>query len=91
MVKGISRQVLVVRPPEPDIFDQAIFILKDQSDSAGITDEQILNEARRAADNYLRSNTRGGRKRGQKFSGLWLLLLGAAAASVVWGIILLFL
>ena len=91
MVKGISRQVLVVRPPEPDIFDQAIFILKDQSGSASVTDEQILDEARRAADNYLRSNIKGGRKQRLKFSGLWLVFLGAAAASAVWGIILLFL
>ena len=29
MVKGISRQVILVQPPEPKLFEQAIFILKD--------------------------------------------------------------
>ena len=29
MVKGISRQVIVVHSPDPKLFEQAIFILKD--------------------------------------------------------------
>ena len=36
MVKGISRQVILVHSPETDIFEQAIVILKDNTDS--ITD-----------------------------------------------------
>ena len=31
MVKGISRQVIVVQSPEPKMFEQAIFILKDEA------------------------------------------------------------
>ncbi len=38
MVKGISRQVIVVQGPEPKLFEQAIFILKDEAVSQGITD-----------------------------------------------------
>ena len=49
MVKGISRQVIVVQSPEQKIFEQAIFILKDGVVKDGITDEQLLQEARRAA------------------------------------------
>ena len=30
MVKGITKQVIVVSSPHEDIFDQAIFILKDK-------------------------------------------------------------
>lgn len=45
MVKGISRQVIVVHSPEPQIFDQAIFILKDGQQ--GVTDEALLKEAKR--------------------------------------------
>ena len=29
MVKGISKQVIVVDAPEPKLFEQAIFILKE--------------------------------------------------------------
>ena len=46
MVKGISRQVIVVHAPEPKLFEQAIFILKE--DAQGVTDEQLLKEANRA-------------------------------------------
>ena len=46
MVKGISRQVIMVRPPEPKLFEQAIFILRDDAIPDGITDEMLLREAR---------------------------------------------
>ena len=46
MVKGISRQVIVVQSPEPELFDQAIFILKDNM-GEGVTDEALLKEAKR--------------------------------------------
>ncbi len=49
MVKGISRQVIVVRSPEQKLFDQAIFILRDDVPRDGITDEMLLKEAKRAA------------------------------------------
>ena len=47
MVKGISRQVIVVQSPDKTLFDQAIFILKDNAfRQQGITDEALLKEAR---------------------------------------------
>ena len=30
MVKGISRRVVVVKSPDPEIFDEAIFIVRDE-------------------------------------------------------------
>ena len=45
MVKGISRQVIVVQSPEPKMFEQAIFILKDEAVEKGITEEVLLQEA----------------------------------------------
>ena len=45
MVKGISRQVIFVRPPESKLFEQAIFILRDDVPPEGITDEMLLKEA----------------------------------------------
>ena len=43
MVKGISRQVIVVHAPEPKLFEQAIFILRDGQKE--VTDEALLKEA----------------------------------------------
>ncbi len=48
MVKGISRQVIVVHTPGEELFDQAIFILKDEAVSRGVTDEMLLKQAKRA-------------------------------------------
>ena len=45
MVKGISRQVIVVHSPDPKLFEQAIFILRDGQQ--GVTDEALLKEAKR--------------------------------------------
>ena len=48
MVKGISRQVIVVHSPDPKLFEQAIFILKDDAlGQEGVTDEALMKEARR--------------------------------------------
>ena len=44
MVKGISRQVIVMQSPDPKLFEQAIFILKDKT--VGVTDEELLKEAK---------------------------------------------
>ena len=43
MVKGISRQVIVLHSPDPKMFEQAIFILRDGQQ--GVTDEMLLKEA----------------------------------------------
>ena len=48
MVKGISRQVIVVHAPEPKLFEQAIFILKEEAVAEGVTDEMLMKEAQQA-------------------------------------------
>lgn len=56
MVKGISRQVIVVQSPEPKMFEQAIFILKDDAVGEGITDDALLKEAQQAIRGYDKSS-----------------------------------
>ena len=51
MVKGTSRQVIVVHAPEEKLFDQAIFILRDNAvGEGGISDEALLKEAKSYLD-----------------------------------------
>ena len=45
MVKGVSRQVIVLHSPDREHFEQAIFILKDGK--AAVTDDVLLKEANR--------------------------------------------
>lgn len=85
MVKGISRQVIVVRP-DTDLFEQAIFILKDQGPEGGVTDEQILRQARQAADSYLRDRGRGGRGKKFRLRPVFSALLGALCVAVLWAV-----
>ena len=44
MVKGISKQVILVRPREDALFEQAIFIVKDGV--TGVTEQELLRQAR---------------------------------------------
>lgn len=46
MVKGNSRQVILVSSPDKKLFEQAIFILRE--DAREVTEAQLLKEAERA-------------------------------------------
>lgn len=53
MVKGTSRRVIVVDSPDPNYFEQAIFIVRnDVYDRQGVTAQQVLGEACRIARGY---------------------------------------
>lgn len=48
MVKGISRQVIVVQSPDKKLFDEAIFIMRSDVSQQEVTDEMLLREAKQA-------------------------------------------
>ena len=52
MVKGISRQVIVVHSPDPKLFEQAIFILKDNAED--VTDDVLMQEAKRIINSSMK-------------------------------------
>ena len=85
MVKGISRQVIVVHSPDPKLFEQAIFILKEDAVGAeGVTNAELLEEAKGLIKNS------GKRKRKLWLYGPVWAALGAAVTGIVWGITMLF-
>ena len=57
MVKGISRQVIVVKPNDQKLFEEAIFILRDDAVREGITDDLLMQEAKAVLRNA--ENKRG--------------------------------
>ncbi len=80
MVKGISRQVIVVHSPDPKLFEQAIFILKEDAVGKGaITDEALLKEAKGALHGMT-----GKKKRNLWFSGPMWACGGAGITAVFW-------
>lgn len=79
MVKGISRQIIMVQAPEPKLFEQAIFILKDNV-GEGITDETLLKEAQQA----IRDSGRMGNRRHIYLYGAFWAAAGALTTGLVW-------
>lgn len=77
MVKGISRQVIVVHSPDPVLFDQAIFILKDGQE--GVSEELLLREANRLIRQPQRK-----RRPNLLYMGIVWSLAGALATGIVW-------
>ena len=57
VVKGTSKRVVVVKSPDPKFFEQAIFILREDLRSGSGSSTQVLKEAQRVADDYVRSFT----------------------------------
>lgn len=85
MVKGISRQVIVVHSPDQKLFEQAIFIIKEDAlGQAGVTDEALLKEA----DRLIKSSA--GKKRKFLYYGPVWAALGAAVTGIAWALTVLF-
>ena len=78
MVKGNSRQVIVVSNPEQHLFEQAIFILKEDAVKNGVTEAQLLQEAKKAAGEG------SGRKKNKRFQGPVWACGGALVTGVIW-------
>lgn len=87
MVKGISRQVIVVHSPDPKLFEQAIFILKEDAAQNGVTDAALLKEAEAA----IRMGEHLPKKRKLYYYGAFWASIGSLATGLLWlGTILLF-
>ncbi len=87
MVKGINRQVIVVKSPDPKLFDQAIFLLREDAAGDGVSPEQIIRQAQQAADDYLRTHSIRGRRGLHLPRAAWGIA-GAALASAGWAVCL---
>lgn len=86
MVKGLSRRVIVVKAPDEKVFEQAIFIIReDFASTAGVSEKEVLRQARRAANEYLSAAGCSGGKRLLRFIKPPLYAAaGAAATAAAW-------
>ena len=84
MVKGISRRVIVVDSPDPRIFEQAIFIVRNDAASGdGISSQELVQQAVRIAKSYTRSlHTPPFHRR--HMVPLLSALLGAGVIGLIW-------
>ena len=83
VVKGISKRVIVVKSPDPKIFEQAIFIVReDFPGQTGISERELLRQAGEAISGCLpgrRSRAKLAWLRGMLYAGL-----AAAATALTW-------
>ena len=80
MVKGVSRRVIVVDSPDPQFFEQAIFILS--GDGAGVSQQQLVDQAVRIAKSYAR--THGAPRRGFHMTPPLWMATGSAVIGAIW-------
>lgn len=81
MVKGIARRVVMIKSPDPKIFDEAIFIVRDEAARRpGVTTEELMREARDVAESFVR------KRRGARPSLPWWVwtAIGAGAVGLTW-------
>ncbi|MCI5703859.1 MAG: translation initiation factor 2 [Oscillospiraceae bacterium] len=87
MIKGISRRVIVVKSPDRRFFEEAIFIVREGAiGSGGVTAEQVVEEARRVADGFVK---KGHIQWYQKIPAPGYVAAGALLATVLWSLALL--
>ena len=83
MVKGVTRQVVVVRSPDPELFEQAIFIVRGDG-THSISEEEVLEQARRAAGGYVSGRAEDGPRAGTLGLRLVSALMGAVLVGLAW-------
>lgn len=82
MVKGISRRVVVVRPPDAKVFEEAFFIVREPQQAS----RDVLREACAVAERYLCA-PRVRRYTRKRFTGVQLGLAalgGGGTVGLLW-------
>ncbi len=85
MVKGTQRRVIVVKSPDPKMFEEAIFIIKDDLfRRKGVNEQEIIREAQRVADDYIKSAVGRKHRLLAKLPAPAFAAAGAAATGIAW-------
>lgn len=88
MVKGIAKRVIVVKSPDRRLFEEAIFIVKEEAFvGAGVSAEAVLQEAQQVANGYVKRNT-GFSRIASKIPPPAYAVGGALVATVAWAVAL---
>lgn len=83
MVKGISKRVVLVKSPANTIFEEAIFILKEEALAQnGVDAEQVLKQACDVAERYASKSAKRISRR--MVSAVSLVAFGASLTGVIW-------
>ena len=81
MVRGVSRRVIVVKPEEQGVFEQAIFLVRDHN----VPRSDMVREACRIANSYLAPRRRQ-RRRADGLSLLTGFCAGVLLVGMIWAL-----
>lgn len=85
MVKGTSRRVIVVDSPDTELFEQAIFIVRNEIMSErGVTAQMLVDEACRVARSCARTQPKGRVPWFRRAPPLFYGALGAFGIGLAW-------
>ena len=84
VVKGMNKRVVVVKSPDPKVFEQAIFIVRENFVPGTGNEIDVLKEAEKVADDYLRSAVSASRKFLSHLHPAAYAAAGATMTGVVW-------
>jgi hypothetical protein len=82
MVKGVTRRVIVIKSPDPKIFDEAIFIVKEDVLHKAVTQEEVIKEARETANQYINKHIQ--KKLLSRIPAPAFAALGAGLTAAIW-------
>ena len=83
MVKGVAKRIIVVRSPDPRIFEQAIFVVReDYAGQTGISERELMRQARASVNSYLPGERT--RRLMPWLRGALYAAAGAAGAALTW-------
>jgi len=80
MVKGLSKRVVVVQTGDSKLFEQAIFIVKDEK--LKYDEKDIMRQACDVAGRYMLEST--DKKRGKIANNLLAFFCGAISMAAIW-------
>jgi hypothetical protein len=81
MIKGITKRVIVVKSPDPDVFEEAIFIVREDAFSKnGMSATALLCEAQKIANGYAGASV----KKSRRLPPLFYAVVGAGLTSLIW-------
>lgn len=84
VVKGITKRVVVVKPTDKRLFEEAIFIIRgDALGDIKFSSEDLVREACIIADNHVKANSVKSRLF-TGFSAAGLLFAGAGVTGLIW-------
>ncbi len=78
MIKGCKKKIIYLKNTDSDMFDEAYFVLRCESEGSRFADCDMVEEARRIAEGAsLEKRVEKSKK------GLWFFSLGAVSATAI--------